>query len=89
VVFSCFVHDHTPPDILDELRWHLGLTTQTPATPYRSAAYPLLAPDPASYLSGGDVASLRRQFRRFRAGREVHAWGLFSRNYCSTTPSAR
>ena len=44
-------------------------------------AYPLLDPDPDSCLPGGDVASLQRQLRGHAAGRDIHAWGLFARNY--------
>ncbi|SCL48220.1 hypothetical protein [Micromonospora chersina] len=82
VVFSCFLDDETPPDVLDVLRWHLGMRDERPATldaedhPYR-----LLAPDPDSYLPGGDVASLRRQRVGFTATGERFQWGLHSRNY--------
>ncbi|MEU2614728.1 hypothetical protein ABZ570_24560 [Micromonospora sp. NPDC007271] len=61
VVLTCFLADETPPEVLDALRWHLGLRDERPATlDPGEHPYPLLEPDPGSYLPGGDVASLRR-----------------------------
>ncbi|RAJ29171.1 hypothetical protein K353_06679 [Kitasatospora sp. SolWspMP-SS2h] len=82
VVFTCFLRGDTPETVLAALRWHLGLTPEHPAElDAEEHAYPLLAPDPDGRLPGGDFASLRRQSRGFAAGSELHAWGLFSRNY--------
>lgn len=84
VVFSCFLDDETPPDILDALRWHLGLRDEPPATlglDAKDDPYRLLSPDPDSYLPGGDVASLRRQRVGFTAAGDVFQWGLHSRNH--------
>ncbi|MEW2329773.1 hypothetical protein AB0880_18405 [Micromonospora chersina] len=82
VVFSCFLDDETPPEVLDALRWHLGMRDQLPATLNADEhPYPLLSPDPDSYLPGGDVASLRRQRVGFTAAGDVYQWGLHSRNY--------
>ncbi|MEV7189509.1 hypothetical protein [Kitasatospora sp. NPDC093102] len=81
VVFTCFLQDDTPDTVLDALRWHLGLASERPAElDEEEHAYPLLSPDPDSRLPGGDFASLRRQSRGFMAGRQLHAWGLCSRN---------
>ncbi|MFC9977138.1 hypothetical protein ACFVH6_40175 [Spirillospora sp. NPDC127200] len=71
VVFTCFLREDTPPQVLAALRWHLGLAEERPAG-LGEHAYSLLAPDPHSRLPGGDVASLREQDQ---------GWGLFSRNY--------
>ncbi|WP_042369598.1 hypothetical protein [Streptacidiphilus neutrinimicus] len=81
VVFTCFLRDDTPNEVLDALRWHLGLLPDRPAgIDPDEHTYPVLVPDPDGRLPGGDVASLQRQSRGFAAGRELHAWGLFSRN---------
>lgn len=82
VVFTCFLRDDTPDTVLAALRWHLGLIPERPAElDAEDHTYPLLSPDPDGHLPGGDVASLQRQSRGFAAGRELHAWGLLSRNY--------
>ncbi|MER6738314.1 hypothetical protein [Streptomyces puniciscabiei] len=82
VVFTCFLRDDTPDTVLNALRWHLGLTAERPTGLDRDEhSYPVLAPDPDGRLPGGDFASLRRQSRGSVAGRELYAWGLFSRNY--------
>jgi hypothetical protein len=80
VVFSCFLVDDTPAEVLDELRWHLGLPDGPLTTRDGEDACPLLRPDPDSYLPGGEVAFLRRQMRGTRRGHDIHAWGLFTRN---------
>ncbi len=82
VVFTCFLRDDTPDAVLDALRWHLGFISERPSgLGEEEHAYPLLEPDPDGPLPGGDCASLRRQSRGFGADGEIHAWGLFSRNY--------
>jgi hypothetical protein len=80
VVLACFLQDETPADALDALRWHLGLLADRP--PGMNAADhpdPLLRPDPASSLPGGDVASLQRQRHPLGDGGPALAWGLYSR----------
>ncbi|MBC9712968.1 hypothetical protein H9Y04_10345 [Streptomyces sp. TRM66268-LWL] len=82
VVFSCFLRDDTPESVLAALRWHLGLAPERPAhLDPEWHPYPLLEPDPDSWLPGGDTASLRRQSTGFTAEGERYAWGLFSRNH--------
>lgn len=87
VVFTVFLRDDTPEDVLDALRWHLGLRAEMPDAVKAAAEtdpyiYPLLEPDPDSYLPGGDVASLKRQLRGTSMdGTDSYSWGLFSRNY--------
>jgi hypothetical protein len=76
VMFSCYLLDDTPVEVIEELRWHLGLPGGRLATADAGDAYPLLRPDPDSRLPGGDVASLQRQLRGHPAG----VWGLFARN---------
>ena len=79
VVFSCFLRDDTPAEILDALRWHLGLVAGQPADS-EPGQRPLLLPDPASSLPGGDVASLRFQSHGIDTSGRAAAWGLFSRS---------
>lgn len=82
VVFTCFLRDNTPDTVLEALRWHLGMAPERPSGLNADEhTFPALAPDPDGRLPGGDFASLRRQSRGFAAGRELFAWGLFSRNY--------
>jgi hypothetical protein len=83
VIFTAFLRDDTPEKVLNELRWHLGLTEDKPPAvegdPYASR---LLLADPDTPLPGGSVASLQRQFRyRSRGGAEHYAWGLLARSY--------
>jgi len=78
VVISCFLRDDTPAEILDALRWHLGLLSEQPddLDPTQRA---LLRTDPASRLPGGDVASLRHQHGAAGSLEDGQGWGLFSR----------
>jgi hypothetical protein len=77
VVISLFLRDDTPSEVLDELRWHIGLSEQQPATSAIDVDYPLMRPG-ESYLPGGDIAVLQRQYRYDDAhGVNHHAWGLY------------
>lgn len=78
VVFSCFLRADTPAEVLDALRWHLGLLAEQPADldPTQRA---LLRADPSSHLPGGDVASLQRQAGGAETAPDTQGWGLFSR----------
>ncbi len=80
VVLACFLRDEAPADILDALRWHLGLLASRPPS-VSAADHPdrLLCPDPASTLPGGDIASLQRQRHTLADGGQAQAWGLYSR----------
>lgn len=79
VVFSLFLREDTPDDVMHELRYHLGLSTQRPANLEIDYGHPVLEPNPDSYLPGGEQAVLRKQYRYHRAGVEHHAWGLHVR----------
>jgi hypothetical protein len=83
IVISCFLDDNTPEDVLDTLRWHLGLIEQRPAQLDEDAApYPFLNPDHDSpRLPGGEIARLQRQTRGFTAAGDLHAWGIYARTY--------
>jgi hypothetical protein len=81
VVFSLFLRDDTPSVVLDELRWHLGLLTQRPEVCAIEDDWPQLRPNERTYLPGGEVALLQRQYRYSRAGVEHHAWGLYTRQF--------
>lgn len=81
IVISCFLEDDTPEEVLDTLRWHLGLIEQRPAPLNEDTApYRLLAPDPDSRrLPGGEIARLQRQTRGFTAASDPYAWGMYAR----------
>src|SRR6266487_575630 len=79
VVFSLFLRDDIPSGVLDELRWHLGLSTQQPDACAIDYDWPQMRPDERSYLPGGEVAVLRRQYRYSQSGVQHHAWGLYAR----------
>ncbi|MFI6520653.1 hypothetical protein ACIBF1_34225 [Spirillospora sp. NPDC050679] len=82
VVFTCLLRADTPDSVLAALRWHLGLDAERPADlDEEEHAYPLLAPDPASFLPGEDFASLRRKSRDHAAGGGPYVWELSSRNH--------
>ena len=81
VVFSLFLRDDTPSGVLDELRWQLGLSTQKPDACAIDYEWPQMRPNEPSYLPGGEVAMLRRQYRYSRSGVEHHAWGLYVREF--------
>jgi len=78
VVLSCFLRDDTPAEVLDALRWHLGLLTEQPADldPSQRA---LLRADLSSRLPGGDVAALQPQASGAGPAGDEPGWGLFSR----------
>jgi hypothetical protein len=79
MVFSLFLRDDTPGDVLDELRWHLGLSEQRPTISALHTDYPLMRPGD-SYLPGGDVTVLQRQYRYDEMpGVKHYAWGLYAR----------
>lgn len=80
VVLACFLRDETPLEILDALRWHLGLLSdRPPGASLTDQRDRLLCPDPASGLPGGDVASLQLQAQTLGDGGRARAWGLYSR----------
>ncbi|GLY53759.1 hypothetical protein [Lentzea sp. NBRC 102530] len=81
VVYSLFLRDDTPRETLDELRYHLGLTEDRPQNLVVDHDHPVLAPDPDSYLPGGEHVALRRQGRGRNSDGEIHAWGLYARLY--------
>jgi hypothetical protein len=79
IVISCFLDESTPEDVLDVLRWHLGLVKHWPGRLHEeSSAYPLWAPNESSYLPGGEVARLQRQTRGFTSAGEIYGWGLYA-----------
>jgi hypothetical protein len=81
VVFSLFLRDDTPSDLLDELRWHMGLSEERSTTPATDMDYPLMRPGD-SYLPGGDLAVLQRQYRYDDAsGVKHYAWGVYARMF--------
>ncbi|MFI8105429.1 hypothetical protein [Streptomyces sp. NPDC086023] len=64
VVFACFLRDGTPEPVLDTLRWHTGATADRQShLDADEHPYPLLAPDPDTYLARGEFASLQHQSR--------------------------
>ena len=82
VVFSCFLRGDTPSEVLEAVRWHLGLAAERPAG-LDPAEHPdrLLETDEESCLPGGDVASLRHREHGFEDFGRLGVWGLHSRNY--------
>jgi hypothetical protein len=79
VVFSMFLRDDTPAGVLDELRWHLGLSAQRPDSCVIAYDVPQMCPAGGNLLPGGEAARLRRQLRYSRAGAAHYAWGLYAR----------
>jgi len=81
VVFSLFLRDDTPVEVLDELRWHLGVTDEPPAVrALPDVDWPALRPqEETGWLPGADVAELRRQYRTTRLGVDNYAWALHAR----------
>jgi hypothetical protein len=79
VVFSLFLRDDLPADVLNELRWHLGLSSERPTRPVIDYEGPQLRPAATSYLPGGETASLQRQYRHSANGTDHYAWGLHVR----------
>ncbi|MCG8921546.1 hypothetical protein [Lentzea sp. CC55] len=79
VVFSLFLRENTPAEVLDELRYHLGLAPEPPRNPVLDYDFPVLRPNPDSYLPGGEHAALREQLRGFNDEGDLHAWGLHAR----------
>lgn len=79
VVFSLYLRDTTPPAVLEELGWHLGLLAQRPPDCYLAYDTPILAPDPASRLPGGDSAHLARVYRFTRNQVDHFAWSFYLR----------
>jgi hypothetical protein len=76
VVFACFLRDDTPDDVLDALRWHLGLLADRPASldPDEHDEQRLL-PDPDTRLPGREFVELRRQERGYLGGETIYEWG--------------
>jgi hypothetical protein len=81
VVFSVFLRDDTPADVLAELRWHLGLSPERPPRLAIDRELPLLAPGSPSRLPGGEGASLDRRHRYPSSAVEHYAWSLYARLY--------
>jgi hypothetical protein len=63
VVFSLFLRAETPKAVLDELHWHLGLSSERPDSLVIGTCASELTPNRDSYLPGGCVAILKRQSR--------------------------
>jgi hypothetical protein len=79
VVFSLFLRDDTPGEVLAELRWHLGLAADRPGPWALGYETPVLRPGESSRLAGGESAALSRQYRTDAAGAGRPAWGLHVR----------
>ncbi|GAA1096722.1 hypothetical protein [Nocardiopsis composta] len=81
VVVACFLREDTPPEVLDAVRWHIGLAEERPdGLDPGEHPVPAFLLDPESRLPGGDVAELRRQYRWTAPdGADVYAWGLHAR----------
>ncbi len=79
IVFSVFLRDDTPADVLAELQWHLGLSTEQPEHLAIDYGEPLLRPSAPSYLPGGESVKLERQHRYTSPSGEHYAWGLYAR----------
>lgn len=87
VVLSVFLAEETPVEVLDTIRWHMGLLKDRPEhmgppeDPDFEWRY--LDPDPDHpRLPGGEVARLQRQSVGSTAdGVELHPWGLFYRGF--------
>jgi hypothetical protein len=79
VVFSVHLRDDIPPNVLDELRWHLGERPNRPERLTVDYGDPLLQVDTGSYLAGGEHASLERTHRYRQRGSDHHAWSFFAR----------
>jgi hypothetical protein len=79
IVFSSFLRDDTPTSVLDELRWHLGLSPVRPVACTIDYADPQLLPNPNTFLPGGEAATLQRQLRSWQRGVAYYAWGLHAR----------
>ena len=82
VVFSLFLREDTPVGVLDELRWHLGLSPERPED--RAVEYgeqPVLLPHSQTYLPGSETATLRHQYRWTLRGIDEYSWGLHVRLY--------
>ncbi|MFW5418378.1 hypothetical protein J0910_17350 [Nocardiopsis sp. CNT-189] len=83
VVVACFLREDTPPEVLDAVRWHIGLAGERPAgLDPDEHSEPAFLLDPESPLPGGDAAELRLQYRwTAPSGADVRAWGLYARGY--------
>lgn len=79
IVFSVFLRDDIPADMLAELRWHLGLSTGQPEQLAIDYGEPTLRPNTPSYLPGGESVQLERQHRGTSPSGEHYAWGLYAR----------
>lgn len=80
IVFSLFIRDDAPADILAELRWHLGLSAQRPATLIVDYDEPQLIPDiESNWMPGIETATFTRQHVHTKGDVEHHAWGLYVR----------
>lgn len=81
VTFSLFLRDDTPVEVLDELRWHLGQSSERPEICVVDYDGPVLLPAESSPLAGGEVATLQRQYRFTQNGAEHFSWGVHARLY--------
>jgi hypothetical protein len=80
VVFSVFIRDDAPDEVLAELRWHLGLSAERPPALVVDYDGPQLRPDlQSSWMPGSETATLTRQHLYNKGGVEHHAWGLYVR----------
>jgi hypothetical protein len=79
IVFSLFLRDDTPDEVLAELRWQLGLAAGRPELWALGYQTPVLAPGEPSRLPGGESAALSRQYLSTLAGVDRYAWGLHVR----------
>jgi hypothetical protein len=75
IVFALDLRDGTPADVLDELRWHLGLPGDLPASTRLPVAYRLLRPSGQTHLPGGESVRLDRYLKFYGH----FAIGLFAR----------
>jgi hypothetical protein len=84
---ACDLDDDAPAELLDELRWHIGLGPHAPerlSYPQGSPEYPLLYPDAEHVTTvGAQAAVLRRLIHHYRPAYEgdepVHVWSLLLR----------
>jgi hypothetical protein len=77
VIYSLFLKDDTPEEILAELRWHLGLSPEKPSNLILDYVTPQLAVQTETYLPGDEIAVLKHQ----QITSHRRAWGLYHRAF--------